>query len=292
MGNPKTFPSLSAPSPHHNESINLALKNIKSLYNVQAKEVLTQLKCIEDSNDIKLKPIKELFFQSNPTLIPMEYFDVKLYIDAHINANAYKFFDIIQYCNANFIQRHSTNSSNDVFDVTPTTANGNGNKSNLPKTDLIQNRSDSFKSFNIMKANSFKARGLKMRMQSNDEDDDELDEADIDINIPMTKLDSDKDDGFKMLDAMDSEPLRVSQTFEANVDQSGMVYLFDYQEQVVEDFERLQLIATMSRSLSRGRYLNLSGTQESINSVKSDSNLPYGGKFRGGTSDSSVLMFE
>ena len=56
--NPKTFPSLSAPSPHHNESINLALKDVKSLYNVQANEVLKQLECIEKCTDIKLKPIK------------------------------------------------------------------------------------------------------------------------------------------------------------------------------------------------------------------------------------------
>merc|ERR1719361_1433030 len=117
--NPKTFEGQQiAPSPHHNESINLAFKNIKSLYNVQANEVVKQLQCIEQSNHIKLKPIKELFYQSNPTLIPMEFFDVTEYIDAHINSDdAFKFRYIIQYCNANLrdrtsLHRTNTNSSN------------------------------------------------------------------------------------------------------------------------------------------------------------------------------------
>jgi len=80
-----------------------------------------------------------------------------------------------------------------------------------------------------------------------------------------------------------------------NVDDTGMVYLFDYEERdmmgedvrEIDEFQaQLQLIASISLSLVR-----MNSNQESYNSIRSNSGLPFGGRFRGGA-DSSVLMFD
>ena len=235
----------------------------------------------------------------------MEFFDVKVYIDAHINDTC-KFIDIIDYCKANLMERISNLSCESE---TPK-SNHPGAKPSKSEVSSNQSVSASFKSFNP-----------KPSMQNESTNSDELDEADIggatnekEINIETTKLEEEDTDngGFEQLEDNESEPpLQGNEVYNtyngnlANVDHSGMVYLFDYQEEKeridinkekedVENFERrLQLFATMSRSISRhSKFLNLSGNQESINSVKSDSNLPFGGKVRGRSSDSSVRFFE
>ena len=52
------------PTPHHNESINLATAQIRSQFNVKADEVLKQLKCIQTAAEIRLKPIKVCIIHS------------------------------------------------------------------------------------------------------------------------------------------------------------------------------------------------------------------------------------
>merc|ERR1719410_2168281 len=94
-----------------------------------------------------------------------------------------------------------------------------------------------------MKANSFKQHSHQlMSIADASAESDELDEADIEqihvhkpsgsLEIKLTQL---EDEGFKMLDN-ESEPYAPDQTDmsnQLNVDQSGMVYLFDYEERIV-----------------------------------------------------------
>eukprot|EP01084_Bolivina_argentea_P020723 38526_1 len=65
-------------SPYNNESTD-------SLFNVAGSQVLKQIKCITSPSDIKLKTIQELFYQSNPTMIPMDIFEINSYMKAHID---------------------------------------------------------------------------------------------------------------------------------------------------------------------------------------------------------------
>eukprot|EP01084_Bolivina_argentea_P272461 463908_1 len=78
-------------------------KNAAAVYYSPLKlDMMTQIESIESVNELQFCALKELFYQSNQTLIPMEYFDVKMYFGVHLE-DKNKYSELLTYCNTHHL---------------------------------------------------------------------------------------------------------------------------------------------------------------------------------------------
>ncbi len=131
-------------------------------------KVLKQLNCITNASDIKLKPIKELFYQSNPTVIPIEYFELNYYMEQHIDLE-HKYFDLGQYCDTYLCERDNITRAHSQSNITFTnntntntnTSTTNNNNNSLETPIMMKT---SYKSENINNSKS-KPNNILQKME-------------------------------------------------------------------------------------------------------------------------------
>lgn len=82
----------------------IARCNIRSQFNVRGAEVIKQIGKTDQHTDYKA--MKEFFYQSNPTMIPMEFFEMDEYIKAHFDDDPIRYWGLIHFCKELYAPKH------------------------------------------------------------------------------------------------------------------------------------------------------------------------------------------